>query len=154
MLSAIRNYTCPNSPLERGWGCVFMSCKWTVDSLQCFLDYILIQKSHINTRWSLITNLFLFPWWKRNKKSRPGIFGDQNRLTSYNSKTRPLAYSRTQTVRVSLRSRNFGISFLSRRFGTPAKSYGRDRISNYNNYSQYILSFRPSTLDFITFDLK
>ena len=36
-----------------------------------------------------------------------------------------------QTVRVSLRSRNFGISFLSRRLGTPAKSYGRKSLRRY-----------------------
>jgi hypothetical protein len=38
-------------PSREGLGVCFISCKLTVDSLQCFLDYMLIQKSYINTRY-------------------------------------------------------------------------------------------------------
>ena len=45
----LQEYT-KNVIARRNDEAILFSWKLTVDSLQCFLDYILIQKSHINTR--------------------------------------------------------------------------------------------------------
>ena len=86
-------YTSQNSPLERGWGCVY---------------------------WLIKYFSFLFPWWKRNKKSRPGIFGHP--LVAHFLKLKNSAYASN--------SSSF-FTEVSPSGSGPAKSYGRRSLRRY-----------------------
>ena len=76
-----RLFNYQNSPLERGWGCVFLSCKFKVYGLQLFLVYFSIQKTNTrelcsnwrSNRWSSIVNPFFFLDEKETKNQDLGF---------------------------------------------------------------------------------